>query len=333
MIHNLTSYLMPINRNQPILRQAPSPFSRFIITSLALAILATILGKPAFCGEIHDAAKTGNLVKVKTLLKDNPDLVVDRDKSGWTPLHWAAQNGHKDVVESLLANNAEVNARNSNGDTPLHDAVLKSHKQVAELLLNNGAEVNAKNQDGIMPLYMAARSGNKYVTKLLLTHGADVNAKDNNGRAPLHIAAHKGHKHVAELLLAHKAEVNVRDKSGFTPLHYAAWWSFLEVAEVLLSKKNIEAQIKAGHKACSDVAELLLGKGAEVNAKNQDGITPLYMAARSGNKYVTKLLLAHGADVNARVNKGMTPLSEALIGPLAFRKEVSELLRQHGGHE
>jgi ankyrin repeat protein len=74
-------------------------------------------------------------------------------------------------------------------------------------------------------------------------------------------------------------------------------------------------------------------RGAGINAKNKDSFSPLYMAARSGNKFVTKLLLAHGADVNSKDSNGMTPLHEALMGPQELRKDVVELLRQHGGLE
>ena len=76
----------------------------------------------AFGGEINDAARDGNLEKVKVLLKDNPNSIFYEDSEevkigvrGWTPLHDAAFYGHKDVAELLLANNAEVDARAENG--------------------------------------------------------------------------------------------------------------------------------------------------------------------------------------------------------------------------
>ena len=65
----------------------------------------------------------------------------------------AAINGHKDVAELLLANKAEVNAKDNNGVTPLHLAAFNGHKDVAELLLANKAEVNAKDNDGETPLH------------------------------------------------------------------------------------------------------------------------------------------------------------------------------------
>jgi ankyrin repeat protein len=87
---------------------------------LSILVLATLFCRPAFGGEIHNAAKSGDLEKVKALLKDNPDLVSSKEDNGETPLHWSALMGHKDVAELLLANKAKVNDKASNGLTPLH---------------------------------------------------------------------------------------------------------------------------------------------------------------------------------------------------------------------
>ena len=89
-------------------------------------------------GEIHDAAKAGDLEKVKALLKDHFDLVFNKDNDGRSPLHWAASYGHKNVVELLLANKAEVNAKDNHGQTPLHVAAAEGHKDVVELLRQHG---------------------------------------------------------------------------------------------------------------------------------------------------------------------------------------------------
>ena len=65
-----------------------------------------------------------------------------------TPLHWAVNEGHIDVVEFLLTSNADVNAKNALGATPLHLAAFKGNKGLARLLMNNKAQVNATNNDG-----------------------------------------------------------------------------------------------------------------------------------------------------------------------------------------
>jgi ankyrin repeat protein len=122
---------------------------------------------------IHDAAQVGDFEMVKKMLKANPDLVSSKDdKYGATPLHWAAAMGHKDVAELLLANKADVNARNNNGLTPLHWAAMNDHNNdMAELLLANHADINAKDNDGTTPLFAAMSKSKKDMVELLRQRG------------------------------------------------------------------------------------------------------------------------------------------------------------------
>jgi hypothetical protein len=85
------------------------------------AVLLVVLAwsSLAFGGGIHEAARAGELEKVKALLEGNPDLVFSKDNDGRTPLHLAAMKGYKDVAALLLANKAEVNAKDNKGQTPL----------------------------------------------------------------------------------------------------------------------------------------------------------------------------------------------------------------------
>ena len=115
-------------------------------TRVILAVLLTLVWSSlAFCGEIHDAAESGDLTKVEILLKDNPALATSKNNYGATPLHLAAQNGHKDVAKLLLAKGADVNAKDSyDGEEPLHAAAQTGRRDVVELLLANKADVNAR---------------------------------------------------------------------------------------------------------------------------------------------------------------------------------------------
>jgi ankyrin repeat protein len=61
---------------------------------------------------------------------------------GWTPLHFAAVNGHKEIVELLIAKSANVNAKNSSGETPLDWAIEKTHTEIADLLRKHGGKTS-----------------------------------------------------------------------------------------------------------------------------------------------------------------------------------------------
>ena len=113
---------------------------------------------------VRQAVSEGNLKQINALLKDTPALVLSKDTSGQTLLHWAAEKGQKNVAELLLANGADVNAEDSGitidpdnglngGYTPLHLAAKNGHKDVAELLLAHAAEVNARNKKSETPLH------------------------------------------------------------------------------------------------------------------------------------------------------------------------------------
>ena len=93
---------------------------------------------------------------------------------------------HTEIIKLLIANGADVNAKNKDERTPLHDATSKER---AEQLVTNGADVNAKDMFGKTPLHYAARSGQKEIVELLIAKGADMNVKDVSFfRTPLDLA-------------------------------------------------------------------------------------------------------------------------------------------------
>jgi ankyrin repeat protein/beta-lactamase regulating signal transducer with metallopeptidase domain len=343
----------------------------------------------AFNRPIHDAAKAGDLAKVKALLKEDPHLVFSKDNDGSTPLHGAVSNGHKGVVDLLIAKGAGVNTKDNYGETPLRIAAIHGRKDIMELLIAKGAKVNAVNGH-IAPLHDAASFGHKDVVELLIAKGAYVNAKDYNGETPLHSATQNGHMDIMELLLANKAEVNAKDNDNRTPLHDAARYGYADEVELLLTKgakvnardgwgqmplhvaaahghKEVaklmltnRAEVNAKdndsrtpllsalhferptlsygyseivektHKYMQDMVEILLANKADVNAKDNKGVTALHAAAAEGLKAVAEWLLAKGAEVNTKDDKGETPLHRAVA---SGNKDVIELLRRHGGHE
>jgi hypothetical protein len=119
-----------------------SRLSHFPIPRLAIVtLIALVCNIPSFCGEIHYTAEVGDLTKVKALLKDNPELVSSKGDVGETPLHVAAKYCGKDMVELLLANKADVNAKSEFDWTPLHAAneECRFHWLQSGFVLNTGA--------------------------------------------------------------------------------------------------------------------------------------------------------------------------------------------------
>jgi ankyrin repeat protein len=290
MPHSVRSYLS---------RLPHSTISRRTAVTL-IALIALAWSTLAFCdriGDIYNAIVEGNLPKVRALLQRNPNLVFSKAKFSFdeTPLHMAAAKGHQDIAELLLASNANVDARNDKGETPLHYAAIFGYKNVAELLLGSHAGLNAKDNRGWTPLDDASAWLREDVAELLRQHGGRASSGEIYG------AVAEGRlARVKELLQENPNLISIQTMSGWTPLHIAA---------------------RYGRK---DVAELLLASGADVNARDPLGETPLLLAVTAGwipgtiispdRKTYTdtvKLLLANHADVYLKSVTGWSPLSMA----------------------
>jgi len=115
-----------------------------LLTTIAAVLLVG-------CGpsvDIWEAASEGNIQAVKQHLAAGTDFELRCTACGLTVLGHAAWGGHKEIVELLIAEGADVNAKRNTGVTPLHHAAWNGHKEVAELLIANGADVNAKIEGG-----------------------------------------------------------------------------------------------------------------------------------------------------------------------------------------
>ena len=122
---------------------------------------------------IREAAKDGNIGAVKQHIAAGTD--VDAKTGGETPLHMAARFGQSQVAELLIAEGADVNAKNDEGKTALHEAAVNGHKEIAQLLIAKGADVNAKvasgPKQGLTPLDAANETNHPETADLLRKHG------------------------------------------------------------------------------------------------------------------------------------------------------------------
>ncbi|MHC4527710.1 MAG: ankyrin repeat domain-containing protein [Planctomycetota bacterium] len=119
-------------------------------------------------------------------------------------LHFAAAGGHVGMVEHLISQGADVNAKADPGWRPLHYAAAGAPAQTAGVLIENGADVNAKDKlMGWSPLHYAAASGHKAMAQMLVSKGADANLKNDKGQRPADIAVERGHPQTAKFLREH----------------------------------------------------------------------------------------------------------------------------------
>ena len=235
--------------------------------------------------------------------------------SGITPLMIASFVNARNAAAELVACGADVNAKDDDGETLLHVAAWKRASDVAKLLIDRGADVNAKNDYGSTPLFHPANYDNVDIVKLLIDRGTDVNATDNDGDTPLRLAFVGGAIHVAKLLIDRGAD-------SATPLHAAVFSNQFDLAERLIARgADVNAKTTVGftplHLAVSRnspvIVNLLLDRGADVNATGEKGNTPLHTAADWDSLDMTRLLLDRGADVNATNEWGGTPLATTAV--------------------
>lgn len=167
-----------------------------------LFLLLFFIAIPALAEEIHDAAQQGDLAKIKMLLEKNPELLSARSENEKTPLHFAAQGGHEEIVDLLIAKGADVNAKNIAKETPLHYAAAMGYKEVVDLLLAKGAVFNSGTTNGSTPLHYSANFGNSEIVRVLIEKGADINCRNKYGLTPLDLAYIANQSEAAQLIVS-----------------------------------------------------------------------------------------------------------------------------------
>jgi len=207
----------------------------------------------------------------------------------------AARKGDIETVKQHLDAGADVNAKVMNGETSLTSAAYSGHKEIVELLLANGADVNANDRNGSTPLHSAKT---KEIDELLIAKGADVNARNKNNETPIDLARRKSTR---ILLRENGAE--------YSTIHYAARHGDLDMVKKFLTK-GVDVNIKYGKNEWTpllfaapghhkDVLELLISKGANVNATGKRKLTALHFAARGEKLEIVQLLVNNGANIEA----------------------------------
>uniref|UniRef100_A0A4X2LKW7 Ankyrin repeat and sterile alpha motif domain containing 1A n=1 Tax=Vombatus ursinus TaxID=29139 RepID=A0A4X2LKW7_VOMUR len=250
------------------------------------------------------------------------------DSTGYTPLHHAALNGHKDVVEVLLRNDALTNVADCKGCYPLHLAAWKGDAQIVRLLIHQGPSHTKVNEQNALEIKELKKYG---------PFDPYINAKNNDNETALHCAAQYGHTEVVKVLLEELTDPTMRNNKFETPLDLAALYGRLEVVKMLLNahpnllscntKKHTPLHLAArnGHKA---VVRVLLDAGMDSNYQTEKG-SALHEAALFGKTDVVQILLAAGIDVNIKDNRGLTALDTVRELPSQKSQQIAAFIEEH----
>jgi hypothetical protein len=210
-----------------------------------------------------------------------------------------AEIGNIDLNVGLVMGGAMVISVEYQGE--LAKAVYADDLEAATDLIARGADPNGREEDRTTPLFIAVENGNLDMVRLLVDAGAKVNARNKAKRTPIMGIDDDTSKELLDLLLAHGAKVDVTDANGNTPLIAA-----------------LEG------KARPEIISALLTARSRIDAQNNDGRTALMIAASSNNVEAVKLLLGAGANVHLKDNDGDTAWD------CTGDEEIENLLVAHG---
>ena len=242
------------------------------------------------------AARTGNPSGVDLLLKSGSDVNYIEPTHGQTALMWAAAEGHLAIVQQLLKAGADVSARSMGGWTAVLFAVREGKADVVKALLAAGANVN-----GILPRSSRRPRGG----------GEDVAVRA--GSSALHLAVANAHFELAAMLLDAGADPNASGP-GWTPLHTITWirrpgtGSNDPAPPGSGNMDSLELVRRLAAHGADLNARMTRRTSAGLSSLNMIGATPFLMAARTGDAELMRLLAKLGADPLLPNEDGSTPL-------------------------
>lgn len=267
---------------------------------------------------LFEAVVRNRLDDLAQMLRDGADvnLVADAETSladrkniapGDSLVHAAIYTGVQEALEILLRFRANLNIGAADGVTPLQVAVNKGQNDLARWLINNGANFNTMDMFGLTPLHY---TDSEELIELILAKGVSVDlVAHSTGYAPLHYAAHHGQLAKARVLLRHMAHPNSRGLEGATPLHLLVAISRRDVTNLgdLLIKAGADVNVRDNEENTplhwalgvhgkvnfmdggnSKAVSYLLRKGAKIDTRNSQGLSPITLALRHSDEMFLK---------------------------------------------
>ncbi len=271
------------------------------------AVCFTVALSGAAVDTVPDAAMSGDVAAVRTLLKGGADVNAAQG-DGVTGLHWAARQGNEELANTLVTAGANVKATTRFGAiTPLHLAAERGSAAIVSLLVKGGADVDARTGTGATPLMFAAASGDVAAIKALIAGGADLEAKERDReQTPLIFAAAAGRVEAVKTLLASGANKNaftkVIDLMALSANGENPDGRNLAAKPETLNGAAARGAATPRTPAAARPRKPGLERGYLINEQvhTQGGMTALLFAARQGYVDVATALIDAGVDVNQR---------------------------------
>ena len=223
------------------------------------------------------AAASGDLDLIRLLLERGTNANSCGHYYGCA-LQAAARFGHLKCVQFLLDTNANVNLIAGSHGTPLQAVIIGKDQEVVAELIAHGADPNNVG-DGTPALHLAVQAGDLDLIDLLLLSGADIDMGNSKHSPAFVTACFNGALGIVELLLTRGANVNIR---GITQRDYSDYW--------VIESSKASPLHAACHQGYFEIAQALLGHGADVNSLARDDRSPLGLAALGGHMDIIELL-------------------------------------------
>ena len=330
-------------------QQQQNPPSFMYLASTVALVLETGAGiddaNSAGWTPLTSAAKHGHCIIITTLVEQGA-AIEHRNIHGAGPLVVAVREGHIPAARLLLRLGADIEGSAMGGrDFPLAAACRGGNLAMVRALMgHDGGVVDIDRPTagaGTTPLLIAIQHGSTKVASALLAQGADPNTATGVGSiTPLHVAARLCNAMLVTLLLQHRARADACTDYGWYPLHYAACCDEIHIVNALLtsmecaddgssvwaasswssSVADIEtpegktALLIAAEHGHNRVVDVLLDRGASIDAATEDGETALHIATEEGHGDTVNALLRRGADVYRSSSDGSTALHLAVRG-------------------
>jgi uncharacterized protein len=290
-----------------------------LLLATAFAPVAEV--RAAESAPVADAARSGDVAKVRALLKAGADVNAAQG-DGTTALHWAAMSGNTELASILLYAGANVRASTRlGGYLPIHLASQAGAGELIDMLVKSGASVQTPTSTGATVLMLASASGNADAVKRLIAHGADPNAKESaHGETALMFAAAADRADVIKVLL----EVGARPEATTGIIDLAALTA-APGEEALQQTQGRQPAAGGGGRGGQGGGTNAAPRGPDLPGVTrpyryneligrQGGMTALLFATRQGATDSVRVLLDGGADVNqVSASDGTSPLLMATI--------------------